>query len=91
MSLYEITRWGTKRPVTKTQSREWYKLRTFLVNRRGKCAECGSTDIGDLTAHHIIPRADGGSNRPDNILIVCRACHDRIHDMTPNRPRKISP
>jgi 5-methylcytosine-specific restriction endonuclease McrA len=29
--------------------------------------------------HHVISRAQGGSNRPDNLVSVCRSCHLILH------------
>jgi HNH endonuclease len=44
------------------------------------CRLCGRTS--DLTLHHLIPRAAGGATEECNLLSVCRACHDGIHDGT---------
>ena len=49
------------------------------IENRSKCEHCGAT--AHLTKHHIIPKSDGGLDRPDNIQILCRGCHDVIHDM----------
>lgn len=35
-----------------------------------RCAECGSQE--DLTLDHILPLARGGSNKLDNLQILCR-------------------
>jgi len=29
--------------------------------------------------HHIIFRSNGGSNRPDNLILLCPICHKKIH------------
>lgn len=34
----------------------------------------------ELTLHHIIRRELGGATEDDNLLVVCRDCHDLIHD-----------
>jgi hypothetical protein len=42
---------------------------------------CGICEGGDLTVleiHHIEPRANGGGNKPDNLIAVCPNCHTRI-------------
>lgn len=31
-----------------------------------------------ITRHHMIPRADGGRNDAENIIPLCRSCHDLI-------------
>lgn len=33
----------------------------------------------DLTGDHITPLARGGTNQPDNIQVLCRACNARKH------------
>jgi 5-methylcytosine-specific restriction endonuclease McrA len=33
----------------------------------------------ELTLHHIIPREMGGATEKENLLSVCRPCHDAIH------------
>ena len=44
----------------------------------GKCELCGTTMF--LTCHHIIPREDGGLNDLENLIALCRSCHDEIED-----------
>ncbi|MDY6916827.1 MAG: HNH endonuclease signature motif containing protein [Chloroflexota bacterium] len=34
---------------------------------------CRERDLVDL--HHIIPREQGGSNRKDNLIVLCPTCH----------------
>lgn len=41
------------------------------------CQLCGSKH--DLTLHHLIPREMGGATEEENLLSVCRLCHDGIH------------
>lgn len=35
------------------------------------CAFCGERNVAALEIHHINPRADGGGNEPENLLLVC--------------------
>lgn len=44
--------------------------------QNGQCLYCGST-ITYTTAEmdHIVPRADGGSNRRENLVAVCQRCN----------------
>jgi hypothetical protein len=41
------------------------------------CALCGSTK--DITLHHLIDRECGGATEEENLLSVCRSCHNDIH------------
>ena len=54
------------------------RKRNALIGKRGnKCQMCGAT--GTLHAHHILPVSKGGSDDDDNLLLVCVACHKKIH------------
>ncbi len=50
------------------------KLRREVIDRDGKCKECGTTE--DLCIHHI---QSGGSDELSNLITICRPCHTRIH------------
>ena len=53
-------------------------LRAYVYHRDGgKCQYCGKRPNKDnpLTLDHIVPRAAGGSDRPDNIVAACRRCN----------------
>jgi len=39
-----------------------------------KCQMCGNGE--NLSIHHIIPRAEGGSDHPRNLITLCKNCHD---------------
>lgn len=41
-----------------------------------KCKICG--DKG-LDAHHIKPLKEGGTNDQDNLICLCRKCHQQVH------------
>ncbi|MEV6046048.1 HNH endonuclease [Streptomyces xanthochromogenes] len=34
----------------------------------------------DLTGDHIKPKSRGGTNTPDNVAVLCRACNSRKRD-----------
>lgn len=44
-----------------------------------ECEKCGECDIDKLTRHHKIPQAEGGSDLPENIQILCTDCHIKEH------------
>ena len=37
-----------------------------------------------LTTHHIIPRSRGGSDEPDNLILIMESYHDKYHDLFQN-------
>lgn len=43
-----------------------------------KCRNCGSTK--ELEVHHRIRRADGGTDRLENLVTLCHKCHTDYHD-----------
>jgi hypothetical protein len=62
-----------KRIPAKTKKLIWQEANS-------RCAFCHLDDVSLLDHHHIIPRANGGSNDPSNLILVCRNCHGRIED-----------
>lgn len=48
----------------------------------GKCEREDCDSVHWLTAHHKTPLSEGGSNRRENIEVLCRDCHDDEHDLT---------
>jgi len=44
-----------------------------MLSGRGEC--CGGLDV-----HHIRSRGSGGDDVPDNMILVCRCHHQRIHN-----------
>ena len=66
-------------------SKEWRKLRRFVLERdKHHCVRCDKRFPAKmLQAHHLIPRAEGGADRPDNLLTLCNSCHNfvEIHNL----------
>lgn len=59
--------------VHQVNLRDHRKCRQTLENGE-RCNEDRWIDY-----HHIIPRRNGGSNHPDNLITLCRFHHDLIH------------
>jgi Holliday junction resolvasome RuvABC DNA-binding subunit len=53
-----------------------------FVHRRdhGRCRVPGCRSTRCLEIHHIIHRADGGTNDIWNLILVCSSCHQAHHD-----------
>lgn len=52
-------------------------IRKAVILRDGcKCMECGKADTV-LEVHHIKPRRLNGSNTTDNLITLCRKCHQK--------------
>ncbi|RPJ53885.1 MAG: HNH endonuclease [Methanobacteriota archaeon] len=54
-----------------------------LAREKFTCQDCGKRYPDDLDRppeiHHVIPVAKQGSNRPENLMALCRECHRKIH------------
>ena len=45
-----------------------------------RCPVCGDEKpVEKLTKHHIHPRCLGGPTDLRNLVLICRACHDDVH------------
>ena len=45
-----------------------------------RCPVCGDEkDVAKLTKHHIHPRSLGGPTDLRNLVLICRHCHDNVH------------
>jgi RNA-directed DNA polymerase len=55
--------------------------RVIAAQQEWKCPVCGEPLMNgeEIHEHHVIPRAKGGPNRPDNLRLVHYYCHGAIH------------
>jgi HNH endonuclease len=42
------------------------------------CVACLAKE--DLQHHHLVTRAEGGKDNDANLITLCTACHDKLHD-----------
>jgi len=60
---------------------EWFTLARQIRERDGfTCQQCGKHGPNDhvsLHVHHKIPRGNGGSDDPSNLITLCANCHAR--------------
>lgn len=62
-------------------TKQYERAREWVLKRHPLCAVCrveGRITPATVT-HHIVPLAEGGTNSADNLLPVCKGCHDRLH------------
>ena len=61
----------------------WENLKAYAKYRDGyKCRVCGKSKPKDgarLEVHHIIRKADGGTDVPENVVTLCEDCHKAHH------------
>ena len=56
-------------------------VKAYILSRDGYKCQCGKNGCSDeLQVHHIIFRSDGGSDRPDNLITLCKKHHKTLHD-----------
>jgi hypothetical protein len=53
--------------------------RAVLARDRHRCRVPGCTHATFLDVHHIVPRSEGGSNDPLNLIGICSAHHRATH------------
>lgn len=46
------------------------------------CVACGATD--DLQHHHLVTRAEKGSDDESNLITLCCSCHAKLHNRQQN-------
>ena len=52
-----------------------YEVREYLLEKWGRqCAYCGAEHV-PLEIEHIVPKANGGSNRVSNLTLACHTCN----------------
>ena len=60
--------------------KEWTKLYTAQQGRSGLCGYAMDIETG-WHDHHIVHRADGGSNALGNRVLLHPTCHQRVHSL----------
>jgi len=57
------------------------KYKEVVRNRDKVCQICGTVGSKDnpLTVHHIVYKCRGGSNSPENLVLLCQRCHRNLH------------
>lgn len=58
-------------------SAHWKEFRAAVLLERGrKCEQCGGTSR--IQVHHLTYKRCG-NERPDDVVVLCRSCHEEIH------------
>jgi hypothetical protein len=60
---------------------QYQNMRSYLMSReKGKCQLCGKDFKGQSShIHHCKQRSEAGSNRAENLAILHKACHKKLH------------
>ena len=61
----------------------WENIKMYVRARDNyTCQYCGAVNPPDLEVDHIMPRSQGGSDRPDNLVAACHDCNQRKGNRT---------
>lgn len=56
------------------------RMRAFVRDAfRCQFPGCTCRRLRSLTAHHLLPRSEGGRSVPENLATMCEPCHSRLH------------
>lgn len=60
---------------------DFWNVREYVLFRDSHiCQHCkGKSGDKVLNVHHIVQRKDSGSDRPDNLITLCKTCHENYH------------
>ena len=55
--------------------------KAFVLDRDSHtCRHCkGKSRDSSLEVHHIVFRSNGGSDEAENLITLCKTCHDKVH------------
>ena len=67
--------------VNKNYGRAWKRIRDRYVRQHPLCERCLEEGryVPVEEVHHIIPVNKGGTSTEDNLMSLCRSCHNKIH------------
>jgi len=56
-------------------------LRAYILARDNYTCQCckGKSKDNRKDVHHLHRRCDGGTDDPNNLITVCRTCHNKLH------------
>jgi hypothetical protein len=79
--IYKIANSKISRPnYQKGNQKGFYNVKAYVLHRDGyQCQEC-KTRKGKLHVHHIIFKSNGGTNSPENLIVLCHTCHAKLHN-----------
>lgn len=64
-------------------SDEWTAMRIDLIMVRGnRCEACGKDGNSKkvtIQAHHLTYERFGGDEEPDDLILLCKTCHEKEH------------
>lgn len=61
--------------------KDYYNVKAYVFARDNyTCQHCkGKSKDHRLHCHHIVHKSKHGTNTPENLIILCKTCHDALH------------
>jgi len=61
----------------------WRKIRARYVKEHPLCERCLKEGrlVPVQIVHHILPKAEGGSDDFGNLMSLCQGCHNKVHGL----------
>jgi len=85
----EYAKFDSQKMVNPLINSIWYQLgpqfafenvKSYIRSRDNyTCQICKKNCLSDNHVHHIKYRRNGGSDKPDNLILLCPICHDKVH------------
>jgi len=65
-------------------------VKSYVRNRDNYQCQICKKDVGSIRneVHHIKWKSTGGSDRPENLILLCEVCHNKVHKKGLNCPDK---
>ena len=71
----DVKRWDYQ----KGNKKDFYNVKAYVLHRDGyQCHKC-KTKKGKMHVHHVVFRSNGGTDSPENLIVLCSDCHDKLH------------
>ena len=72
----DVKRWDYQ----KGNQKGFYNVKAYVLHRDGyQCQKC-KTKKGKLHVHHVVFRSNGGTDSPENLIVLCSDCHEKLHN-----------
>ena len=67
--------------VNRKYGRAWKRIRDRHIGQHPLCEQCEKEGklIPAAEVHHKIPISKGGTHARENLMSLCRSCHNKIH------------
>ena len=77
----QYERYGRKYKPSKRYGRAWKRIRDSYIKTHPFCERCFEQGILVPVdeVHHKVPISQGGTHDRNNLMSLCKSCHNKIH------------